>query len=320
MRDYAAQEVTSSFNQSSVTNQTTCAQVDGSADLFFMVFHSLVFLVGLPLNGFIVNFYFCRAQQKTSSSITVYLKNLAAADFLLCLCLPIRIAKFASSSVAVHSLHCNAGRVVLFLNVYASILFMSYIAANRYLKVVRPSGTHVLQTVRAAHVISTATWVFLLAATSIFAVLSFLTQKPITSVLARCDDSHSGRFSLPLQVVRTVSTAAFLLVLVSVLFFYCRTARRVSLAQRRRPASSGCTELGKSRRNMSVLVGVFCFCFVPYHLVGIPEVFLSCSNGKFLYYVTEVTIMMSVLNVCLDPLIYFILCRKFRAQFRRFGK
>ncbi|XP_054459730.1 P2Y purinoceptor 14-like [Anoplopoma fimbria] len=318
MSDRAREEV----NQSSVTNQrdddgsATCDQVDSPAYLFFMMVHSLVFLVGLLLNGFIVKFYFCRAQQKqASSSIRVYLKNLAAADFLLCLCLPIRIANYASSSATIHSVNCNFGTASLFFNMYASIMFMGYIAANRYLKVVRPLGTHILQSVRAAHIISTATWVFLLAWSSAFAILSFRTQKPFSSILMRCEGYYNGRFTWLYKITHTCSTVTFLSVLVSLVFFYYSIFRRVSLVRQRQPASSGSKTLAKSRRNMLVLLSVFCFCFVPYHLVLLPKAFLwRCSWGRFLHYVMEVTIVMSVLNVCLDPLIYFILCKKFRTQ------
>ncbi|XP_034390511.1 P2Y purinoceptor 14-like [Cyclopterus lumpus] len=319
MSDQAGEEATSLFHQSSVTNQTTCGQVDRSADLFFMMVHGLVFLVGLPLNGFIVTFYFCRAQQKTSSSITIYLKNLVAADFLVCLCLPIRVAKYASSSVTLHLVNCNVARAVLLLNIYASIMFMGYIAANRYLKVVQPLGTHILLTVRAAHIISTATWVFLLATMSAFVVLSFQTQKPFTSVLETCEYSHTGQFSLVMKIIYSCANVMFLSVLASLVFFYYSTSRRVALVQQRLAASSCFTKLARTRRNMLVLVSVFCFCFVPYHLVHLPKEFL-CSSGKFLYNVKEVTIIMSVLNVCLDPLIYFILCKRFRTQFGLLGK
>lgn len=61
----------------------------------------------------------------------VYLKNLAAADFLLCLSLPLRISHYASRSAAIHLLYCNLGASIFYINMYASILFMGYIAANR---------------------------------------------------------------------------------------------------------------------------------------------------------------------------------------------
>lgn len=87
--------------------------------------------MGLLLNSFTVSFYFCRAQRRRPSSLGVYLKNLTAADFLLCLSLPVRIAHYASSSATIHLIYCSFGASALFLNMHASIVFMGYIAANR---------------------------------------------------------------------------------------------------------------------------------------------------------------------------------------------
>ncbi|XP_042340398.1 P2Y purinoceptor 14-like [Plectropomus leopardus] len=318
--DRAGEEPTGPTNQTEFNSSTTCEWDRTSANPFFMVVLSLVFLVGLLLNGFIIKFYLCRAEQKASSSMMVYLKNLAAADFLLCLSLPIRIIQYASNSVTIRLLNCNFGVAILYLNMYASIMFMGYIAANRYLKVVRHSGTHILQTLRAAYIVSTVTWVFLLTVMSAYVILSF-TQKPLTSVPVSCDYLLGGRFTVFFKIIHACSTALFLFVLASLFFFYYSTSRRVSQAQQRQPASSSSTKLARSRRNMLVLVSVFSFCFIPYHLVRLPKVFLGrhCSWDKILFYMMELTIIMSVLNVCLDPLIYFILCKKFRTQFRLRG-
>ncbi|XP_069022907.1 P2Y purinoceptor 14-like [Embiotoca jacksoni] len=313
---------TSSFNQSSVTNQTEvgstrCDLVDSSVYPFFMIVYSLVFLVGLLLNGFIIKFYLCQAQPQASSSIMVYLKNLAAADFLLCLCLPLRIMKYASRSVTIHLAYCNFGSIIFYLNMYASILFMGYIAANRYLKIVHPLGTHILQTVRGARIISTVTWVCFLTLISSYVILLVQTQEPLTSTpdVVICGVLYSGRQKLVYKIMQICCGTVFIFVLISLVFFYCSTSRRV-LAQQRQSTSSGSKKLAKSHRKMIVLVTVFCFCFVPYHFVRIPSTFLwrNCSWRKVLYYLMETTIIMSVLNICLDPLIYFLFCKAFRNQ------
>ncbi|XP_070685402.1 P2Y purinoceptor 14-like [Pempheris klunzingeri] len=334
MRDLGGAGATWSFNWSSASNRTNvsdpaqCRPVDTSAHLFFTLVYSLVFLVGLLLNGFTLKVYFCRApqQQQASSSVTVYLKNLAAADFLISLCLPIRIVNYASSSAPVRRLYCNFGASAFYLNMYSSILFMGYIAANRYLKIVHPMGTHILQTVRAARIISTVTWAFLLATTTTYVGLSLLTQEASTSVptTLSCDALHSRQLRLLYRIIHACSATVFFFVLVSLVFFYHGTSRRLAQAQQRQPASSGSKKLAKSRRNMLVLVSVFCVCFVPYHLVRLPYVFLGgrCSASQVFFYLKELTVMMSILNVCLDPLIYFIFCKAFRAQLglrRSFG-
>ncbi|XP_008301438.1 P2Y purinoceptor 14-like [Stegastes partitus] len=307
------------------TNVTEpCDLANTSARFFFVVIYSLVFLVGLVLNGFTLRFYFCGSQQQSAGCVTIYLKNLAAADFLLSLCLPVKVAYYASDSIHIRLVYCNFGASAFYLNMYASILFMGYIAANRYLKIVHPLGTHVLQTVRAAHIVSMVTWGCLLAMTSIYVLVSLLTQQAPDSItnISRCDILHSPQLSLLYRIIHACSAAIFLLVLVSLVFFYRSISRRLSQAQERQPASSGSKKLAKSRRNMLVLVSVFCVCFVPYHLVRLPYAFRTswwCSWNQVFYHLKELSIMVSVLNVCLDPLIYFIFCKAFRSQlsFRR---
>ncbi|XP_030580954.1 P2Y purinoceptor 14-like [Archocentrus centrarchus] len=305
------------MNMTSSSNQT-CDVVDTSANPFFMLVYSLVFLVGLSLNGFVMKFYFCGARQQASNSLMVYMKNLTAADSLLCLCLPLRITHYISSSVIIQRLYCSFGSSVFFLNMYTSIIFMGYIAANRYLKIVHPSGTHILQTVRAAHIISTVTWVCLLTPSVIYTILVFISRKPLTSTSRHCEHFFSALVNLLFTIIHTFSAIIFLLVLISLFFFYYSTSRRVFLAQQRQLTSSGSEKLVKSRRNMLVLVSIFCVCFVPYHLVRIPFIFLwsSCSVGLLWYYLNEVATMVSVFNVCLDPLVYFFLCKTFRSQVR----
>ncbi|KAL4008697.1 hypothetical protein ACER0C_002549 [Sarotherodon galilaeus] len=304
--------VTSSSNQ-------TCDAVNTSAYPFFMLVYTLVFLVGLILNGFIMKFHFCGAQQRTSSSLKIYLKNLTAADFLLCLSLPLRIIHYASSSVIIRQLYCSFGACAIFLNMYASIIFMGYIAANRYLKIVRPLGTHILQTVKTSYIISIITWVFLLVPTVTYTILFFITQTPVTSNPSCCDPFFSESVRLFFTIIHTLSPIIFLLVSICMVFFYYSTSRRVLQAQQRQLASSGSEKLVKSRRNMLVLVSIFCVCFVPYHLVRLPYSLLQSdfSVVSVLNYIMEVTTMVAVFNVCLDPVVYFFLCKSFRAKMRK---
>ncbi|XP_035515997.1 P2Y purinoceptor 14-like, partial [Morone saxatilis] len=169
-------------------------------------------------------------------------------------CLPIRIANYASSTVTIRRVYCNFGCVLFFLNIYASIMFMCYIAANRYLKIVRgTSGTHILQTVQAAHIVCTVTWVLLLAMSSTFIILSFHTQKPLTSDPVNCEVIHSDQLISFHKVMHACAFAMFVFFLVSLVFFYYTSS------------SPAPTYLLKDpHRKMLVLVLCLCFCFVPY--------------------------------------------------------
>lgn len=176
-----------------------------------------------------------------------------------------------------------------------------------------------LQTVRGARIIAAVTWVVLLVVTTSYILVSLLTKKAgIPNSSLSCDELHSDQLRALYKVIHVFSATVFLTVLVCLVFFYYRTSRKLSLAQQKHPASVGSKKLARSRRNMLVLVSVFCICFVPYHLVRLPYAFISktgnCSLHHVFFYMKELVVFVSVLNVCLDPLIYFIFCKAFRAR------
>ncbi|KAJ7995090.1 hypothetical protein DPEC_G00240960 [Dallia pectoralis] len=302
-------------------NSSSCRLMEVSGHPFFTVTYSMVFLVGLILNSFTVRVYFCRAKSH-DSSVTVYLQNLAVSDFFLSLCLPLRIANYAThNSTLIRHIYCNFGATAFYLNMYASILFMDYIAANRYLKIVRPLETHALQRVKTARYISITTWVTLFTVSSIYLIVSLKTTWGTTprSEAMGCDAFHTPSLRLLYKIVHSFSAAIFIFVLVTLLLLYCSTVRRLRQAQQNQLSCGTSKKLSRSKRNMLVLVAVFCVCFVPYHLVRLPYAYLrphlsSCGLQQAFYYLKELTVLLSVLNACLDPLIYFIFCKAFRSQ------
>ncbi|KAI4901368.1 hypothetical protein NFI96_014163 [Prochilodus magdalenae] len=307
-----------SLNTTTATS-STCVRTEVPAHPFFIFAYCLVCLVSLALNAITMRVYFC-SSQRLRSSVTVYLKNLAAADFFLCLCLPLRIANYASKSLTMRRIYCNFGATAFYFNMYASILFMDYIAANRYLKIVRPLETHTLQTARAARYISIATWVSLSGIASVYLIVFLCTSwtaDPIPGVFG-CEALHSSKVNTLYKVIHSISAIIFIVVLVSLVLLYWGTVRR--LQQTQKGQAKPCNhKLNKSKRNMLVLVVVFCVCFVPYHLVRLPYAFLKpllkhCATAHAFYIVKELTVLLSVLNACLDPLIYFIFCKAFRAH------
>ncbi|XP_050985718.1 P2Y purinoceptor 14 [Labeo rohita] len=292
--------------------QASCGVTEVSAHPAFIFAYSLVFLISLVLNSITMQVYFC-SNQRVQSSIMVYMKNLAAADFFLCLCLPLRIAHNATYSITIRNVYCSFGATAFYINMYASILFMDIIAANRYLKIVRPLETHALQTVRTARHISIGTWISLLTMSSIYLIL-FLQTSWDPNPKFSCESLYSHNLRVVYKIIHCVSFAVFVFVLMSLVFLYWKTLQKIREAQLSTQTISSSHKLNKSKCNMLVLVVVFCVCFVPYHLVRLPYVFSSDCTFNIL---KELTILLSVLNVCFDPVIYFIFCKAFRDQLRK---
>ncbi|KAM4590202.1 P2Y purinoceptor 14-like [Fundulus diaphanus] len=293
-----------------------CDPVEKEYHPFLVMGYSLLFLMGLILNSITLWFHCRGAHGQVSKNWMIYLKHLTAEDFLLCLSLPSRVV-YSISSSSIYLAYCSFGATLKILNMNASILFMGYIAANRYMKIFYSSRNHFLMTAKASHIISITTWVVLLATTTPI-IIQMLTQTPCTSDRNTCYHLiHELRKPEQIVIYISVNTFIFLLVLCSLVFFYYSTSRRVQQIQQRRLGSSNSKKLVKSRRNMLVLVSVFCFCFVPYHVIQLPAYLLGGRCSVVWYYVSEVTILITVFNICLDPLIYVFLCEDFRAQLKQ---
>lgn len=135
-----------------------------------------------------------------------------------------------------------------------------------------------------------------------------------------CESLHSHQTSTVYKIIHCVSAFIFTVVLVSLILFYWATVRRLQHAHPPVQTQRCHHKLSRSKRNMQVLVVVFCVCFVPYHLVRLPYAFLKplfhgCgTTAKLFYIIKEITVLLSVLNACMDPLIYFVFCKGFREQ------
>ncbi|XP_051535346.1 P2Y purinoceptor 14-like [Myxocyprinus asiaticus] len=307
-------------NPTNIT-QVVCTFSQLPAYNFFIFAYSLVFLVSLALNCLTIRVYFCTSLQ-VQSSITVYLKNLVVTDFFLCLSLPVRIATYSNYSVTMYNIFCSFGATAFYVNMYASILFMGFIAANRYLGIVRPFEAHSLQTIHAARYISTASWLLLLSIASIYLTLFLQTSwgNDNRSEEISCESMHSPQFWITYKIIHCFLIVFFISVLISLILLYWRTLKMLREAQLSTQAMTSNHLFSKSKRNMLVLVGVFCVCFVPYHLIRLTHMFIKpllhdCTIAQVFYILKEVTVLLAVLNACLDPLIYFLFCKAFRAQF-----
>ncbi|XP_073780472.1 P2Y purinoceptor 14-like [Danio rerio] len=296
------------------TTKTTEALCEIPAEVFIFPY-SLVFLVSLVLNCITMWVYFC-TNQRVQSSITVYMKNLVAADFLLCLCLPFRIAFYANPTGIMSIIYRSIGLTAFFINMYASIFFMDLIAMNRYLKITRPLETHTLQTVRTARYISIAVWLFMLTMSSVYITTYFLASWGIVW----------GKFPFNYELLRVfyilincVAFGFFIFILVSLIFFNWKTIQKLREVQLSTQTDFNRQKFRKSKQNMLVLVVIFCVCFVPYHLVILPSIFIKpllndSTSIQALCILEEVTFLLVALSVSLDPLIYFFFSKVFREQ------
>ncbi|XP_028317428.1 G-protein coupled receptor 20-like [Gouania willdenowi] len=273
-----------------------------------MVSNCLMLLVGVALNSLAL-FVFCGASthpssSSCSSSSLVFTINLAVADLLVALSLPARIALYHSRGTCIACSYVHT--FSYFVNMYCSILFLTSICIDRYLAVVHSSSTlHRWRTTGAARCVCAIVWV-----TAIVVTYSFQTTTLGFS---------SSCVLLPAHFYLTI--LEFLFPLLAVVGFTLRVTCFLSTNHGLMPQQSRARRTRAIRLLAAVLV-VFTVCFTPFHLrqvlVYVRVRFAGAALGRGTEHVLayHITVTLSSLNSCLDPVVYCFVTDSFRRMWR----
>ncbi|XP_021107034.1 G-protein coupled receptor 20 [Heterocephalus glaber] len=257
--------------------------------LALMVVHSVIFLVGLVLNGLALYVFCCRTQAKTPS--VIYTINLVVTDLLVGLSLPTRFVVFYSAQGC---LRCAFPHVLgYFLNMHCSILFLTCICVDRYLAIVQPDGSHRWRQPACARAVCACVW--LAAGAVTLSVLGVTT---------------GGR---PCCRVFVLTVLEFLLPLLVISVFTGRIMCALS-----RP---GLLRQGRQRRMramqllLTVLV-IFFVCFTPFHARQVTVALWPSMPHHTSLVIYHVAVTLSSLNSCMDPIVYCFVTSGFQATVR----
>ncbi|KAA8578041.1 hypothetical protein FQN60_005307 [Etheostoma spectabile] len=270
------------------------------------------------------------------------------ADLLMLSTFPFRLAaQLGLGGWRLHVVTCRYTAVLFYSSMYVGIVFMGLISLDRYAKIGRHTATvahgivasscrsrfgggsllHLLQSVVFARVLAFLTWTFL--------VLCVLPNVVLTSRPADAETSrHCMQLKTPLgvqwhRVSTFLSVGLFWVTLLVLAYCYASIARRVYRSYRRvrrrgNSSSGGGDACRRSNRSIFSILAVFFVCFVPYHVCRVPYTLSQMQASGFgrdarflLFQLKEGTLFLAALNVCLDPVIYFLMCRTFRESLLR---
>ncbi|KAM7132889.1 G-protein coupled receptor 87 [Molossus nigricans] len=290
------------------TNVTTSREFGA---IILPVLYLVLFVASVLLNGLAVWIFF---HIRNKTSFIFYLKNIVVADLIMTLTFPFRIVQDSGFGPwYFEAVLCRYTSVLFYANMYTSIVFLGLISIDRYLKVVKPFGDSRMYSVTFTKVLSACVWVAM-------AVLS-LPNIILTNVPPTKENIHDCvTLKSPLGVrwhraVVYVNSCLFAAVLAILIGCYIAISRYIHRSSRQFVSQS--SRRRKHTQSIRVVVAVFFTCFLPYHLCRVPFLFgdldrhLDAYAREILYYGREVTLFLSACNVCLDPIIYFFMCRSF---------
>ncbi|XP_029025511.1 coagulation factor II (thrombin) receptor-like 1, tandem duplicate 1 [Betta splendens] len=280
--------------------------------VFLPVVYIIVFAVGLPTNALAIWVFLFRTKKKHPSSI--YMANLALADLLFVIWVPLKIAyHFNGNNWVYGEALCKVLVAFFYGNMYCSVAFIACISVQRYWAVVHPLARPKRGNCKAV-LVSVAVWLVVWAAT--VPLYLYDQQVRVTNLdIQTCHDvtrpsqknPAAGYFLAMGTLGFVVPTVVCVVSYVLMLQALRNSMEDPSIAQKRRKAVV---------LIVTVLV-MFVVCFTPSNIMLLAHYILllrGATNNLYGFYIT--TLCLASLNSCIDPFVYYFISEDFRDHVR----
>ncbi|CAL8347331.1 unnamed protein product [Arctogadus glacialis] len=259
------------------------------------VSYSVAFVAGLGLNVVLLWDVCSRQpqQHRNGSGTVVYVANLAVADLLYVLTLPILIVSYAMGNVWYFGdIVCKIVRFLFIVNLHCSMTLLACVSVYRFLGVRFPVSALRLRTKRAAVWTSGSVWVVVTA-----------------EVLPTLAYSHTGLIDNQTVCFEMTEPRQFNLYFPYGIFL---ASSPIGAANTR----------NKSLRTRWCASIFFVLCFVPYHVVRTVYLFVRVYMVDDCHELNVVVIALKIwqplisLNCCANPLLFFLGSGRYRKKLR----
>ncbi|XP_028006818.2 C-X-C chemokine receptor type 2 isoform X1 [Eptesicus fuscus] len=271
-----------------------------------MAIYVLVFLLSLLGNSLVM--LVVLYSQVNRSVTDIYLLNLAIADLLFALTLPIWAAAKTTGWIFGTPL-CKVVSLLKEVNFYSGILLLACISVDRYLAIVHATRTLTLKR-HWVKFICLGIWALSLILSLPVFVFHRAVYPPNSGPVCYVDmGANTTKWRIVMRALP--QTIGFLLPLLVMLICYGLTLRTLFQAQ-----------MGQKHRAMRVIfavVLVFLLCWLPYNLVLLSDTLMrigmikeTCVRRNDIGRALDATEILGFLHSCLNPLIYAFIGQKFR--------
>ncbi|KAM9367140.1 C5a anaphylatoxin chemotactic receptor 1-like [Phaethornis superciliosus] len=279
---------------------------------FILTLYAFIFLLGVLGNGAVI---WVTAFELRRTVNGVWFLNLSVADLLCCLALPFLALPLTwDHHWPLGGFACKLLPSLTVLNMFASVLLLVAISADRCALVTRPVWCQNHRTLGVARGVCAAAW--LLAGLLTLPSFIFRTLRSddfsdkVTCVLSySLVGPHQRLTEVAVAVTRFL--CGFLVPLVVITGCYGFLLLRVH--------TKGFTRSRKALKLILVVIGSFFACWLPYHVVGL---ILASTQPQSSFYkgaldADPVVAGVAYINSCINPIIYVVMGQDFKDKFRR---
>ncbi|RXN05474.1 putative G-protein coupled receptor 174 [Labeo rohita] len=282
----------------------------------YAVFYTVILVPGLI--GNVLALWVFYAYIKETKKAVIFMINLAIADLLQVLSLPLRIYYYLNNSWPFGNAACMLCFYLKYVNMYASIYFLACISVRRCQLIIQPlrCGSAKRRQERGLCLVG---WFVVCLGCLPFPLLRKPHPETKELCFAELPMMQLSR-ALGVSLVTFAELTGFLLPLVIVVT--CSWLTAASLRQKT-CVLQDTGEKHKALKMVLTCAGVFLVCFVPYH-VTFPLDFLAKSNCNVsstfknaVLHAHPITLCLASLNCCLDPVMYYFTTDEFKRRLSR---
>ncbi|XP_078131469.1 C-C chemokine receptor type 6a [Sander vitreus] len=306
-------------------------QNNHSVELFVGPYvHSIICILGFIGNSLVIVTY--AFYKRTKSMTDVYLLNVAIADLLFVVLLPL-IVYNELSAWPMGPLACKLLRGSYSVNLYSGMLLLACISTDRYIAIVQARRSFRLRSLAYSRVICAIVWAsaVLLSVPDFYFYHWYEPSHSVTTFLDEHNDfmnisvppqyvcefrftDNTTAFNTKMAVPSTQLAVGFILPLLVMVF--CYTAIIVTLLKARN------FQRHKAVRVVLAVVAVFIVCHLPYNITLLYDTanmfkLQSCDDTDILQVAKTMTQTIAYLHCCLNPVLYAFVGVKFRNHFMR---